>query len=133
MRTLTTNFNGQKIVIHQHLPERGTPAGGDCFELKDEPIGDGDWLLGAVMLQATRDPRMVRGMIDAGNGVMLRPSHPDLPDCYVVYRDGGWLGDIERLPDGTWIGDASMGFAAPSQPFAARDEAIAWVLNPTGR
>lgn len=60
MRTLTTNFGGRKIVINQHFPDAGTPAGGDCFELAGAQPGSGDWQLGTVMWDATGDPRMVR-------------------------------------------------------------------------
>lgn len=60
MQTLTTNYNGQKIVINQHFPPPNTPAGGACFELAGAKPGSGDWQLGTVMWEATGEPRMVR-------------------------------------------------------------------------
>lgn len=54
---------------------------------------------------------------------------PHEPACIIVKRDDEWLGDIEQLADGTWIGDLTMGNGPPSKPFATRAEAVAYVVT----
>jgi hypothetical protein len=61
--------------------------------------------------------------------IELRTVHSDLPDCFAVFDGDDDLGDIERLPDGTWIGDVTKGIAAPSRPFATQAEAIEYVVS----
>lgn len=55
------------------------------------------------------------------------------PDYFEVLEDdGGYLGDVELEPNGTWTADITCGNGPPRYGFSTRDEAVAYVVSPFG-